>query len=222
MNSPGVLDYLIVVVFLILNIIIAFYFSRKEKSLKSYFQSEGKLSWFVSGTAMVATTFAADTPLAVTELVYANGVSGNWLWWYMCIGTLVTVYVFAPLWKKSGVVTDVELIEIRYSGKGAKYLRIFKSIYLGLFLNILILGWVNLAMQKIAEVLLPEYSSVLVVSFLCVFAFVYTAWVGLTGISYVDTFQFFFAIGGCILLAYFAINLPEIGGMEGLKNKIDP
>jgi SSS family solute:Na+ symporter len=220
MNSLAMLDFLIIGLFLGISFLIAFYTSKKENSLQSYFQSEGKLSWFISGTAMVATTFAADTPLAVTELVQKNGISGNWLWWYMSIGTLVTVYVFAPLWKKSGVTTDVELIEIRYSGNGAKYLRIFKSIYLGIFLNVLILSWVNLAMKEIVEVLVPEYSSFIIVGFLCFFAFVYTSWVGLTGISYVDAFQFFFAMLGCIILAYLALQLPTINGIDGLKEKL--
>lgn len=171
---------------------------------------------------MVATTFAADTPLAVTELVYQYGISGNWLWWYMGIGSLFTVYIFAPLWKRSGVVTDVELVKLRYAGKGSDFLRIFKSIYLGLILNVIILAWVNLAMQKIIEVLVPEISSVFFVSALCFFAFLYTAWVGLTGISYTDAFQFFFAIGGCILLAILALGNPEIGGREGLVLSLPP
>jgi Na+/proline symporter len=140
---------------------------------------------------MVATTFAADTPLAVTELVAKYGISGNWLWWYMGFSSITTVYFFAPLWKRSGVLTDVELVKLRYDGKGSDVLRIFKSIYMGLFLNTLILSWVNLSMLKISEVLFPEYSAKLIVSSLFLFEFIYTALMGLTGISYADTFQFF-------------------------------
>lgn len=210
------IDLTILLGFLIFSLGFAFFSSRKEKSLSAHFQSEGKLSWFISGTAMVATTFAADTPLAVTELVHQYGISGNWLWWYMGIGSLFTVYVFAPLWKRSGVVTDVELVKIRYGGSGTNFLRGFKALYMGLFLNIIILAWVNLAMQKIAQVLLPDLNSMVFVSLLCFFAFLYTAWVGLTGISYTDAFQFFFAIGGCILLAFLALGRPEIGGRAGL------
>jgi len=214
------LDIVIVFCFLLLSLLFAVYSSRKEKTLQSHFQSEGKLSWFISGTAMVATTFAADTPLAVTELVYQYGISGNWFWWYMAIGSLFTVYVFAPLWKRSGVVTDVELVNLRYGGIGSKFLRAFKALYLGLFLNVIILAWVNLAMQNISEVLLPSVNAKIFVSLLCFFAFIYTAWVGLTGISYTDTFQFFFAMGGCVLLAFLALQNPEIGGISQLSQDI--
>lgn len=169
---------------------------------------------------MVATTFAADTPLAVTELIAESGISGNWVWWYGSIGSIITVYFFAPLWKRSGVSTDLELVALRYSGKGSIMLRIFKSVYLGFFMNILIMAWVNLAMLKIAEVLLPGISPALIVSLLFLFAFFYTSLMGLSGISYADAFQFFFAMAGCILLAFLSLSYPEIGGMENLKAKL--
>jgi SSS family solute:Na+ symporter len=216
----GWIDFLIIFLFLFFSLFIPFLFSKKESTLKGHFQASGKLSWFVSGTAMVATTFAADTPLAVTELVAKYGISGNWLWWYGSISSIATVYFFAPLWKKSGVLTDVELVHLRYSGIGAGILRIFKSIYLGLFMNVLILAWVNLAMLKVAEVLIPGVSAKLIVSGLFLFAFLYTVYMGLHGISIADTFQFFFAMGGCIVLAYFILSLPEVGGIAGLKEKL--
>ena len=216
------LDYLVVLLFLVITYLIAFLSPKKDISLKSHFQSSGSLGWFVSGTAMVATTFAADTPLAVTELVAKYGISGNWLWWYMGFSSITTVYFFAPLWKRSGVLTDVELVKLRYDGKGSDVLRIFKSIYMGLFLNTLILSWVNLSMLKISEVLFPEYSAKVIVSSLFLFAFIYTALMGLTGISYADTFQFFLAMLGCIILSVLVIDRPEIGGIEGLKEKLEP
>jgi len=216
------IDLVVVVLFLVITYLIAFLSPKKESSLKSHFQSSGSLGWFVSGTAMVATTFAADTPLAVTELVAKYGISGNWLWWYMGFSSITTVYFFAPLWKRSGVLTDVELVKLRYDGKGSDVLRIFKSIYMGLFLNTLILSWVNLSMLKISEVLFPEYSAKLIVCSLFLFAFIYTALMGLTGISYADTFQFFLAMVGCIVLSVLVIGRPEIGGIEGLKEKLEP
>jgi SSS family solute:Na+ symporter len=203
-------------------ILLILYFSRNKnpRTLVAYFQAEGKLGWFVAGTAMVATTFAADTPLAVTEIVRSNGVSGNWLWWYMAIGGLVTVFFFAKLWKRSGAATDLELISIRYSGREAEILRSFKAILIGGILNLIILGWVNLAMLKIIQVFFPEYSDVLILFCLLILGIVYTSLGGLKGISLIDVFQFFLAWGGCILYAYFIVQLPSIGGMSGLVSKI--
>ncbi len=165
--------------------------SKTEKTLSGYFKAEGKLSWFVAGTAMVATTFAADTPLAVTEIIRSTGISGNWLWWYMSIGGLVTVFFFAKLWKRSGATTDLEFISIRYSGKEAEYLRSFKAILIGGILNLVILGWVNLAMLKIIQVFFPQYSDILILFILLIAGIVYTTLGGLKGISYIDVFQFF-------------------------------
>ncbi len=218
----SVLDGAVILAFLFTTYLIASLSSKKEISLKSHFQSSGRLGWFVSGTAMVATTFAADTPLAVTELVAKYGISGNWLWWYMGLSSITTVYFFAPLWKRSGVLTDVELVKLRYAGRGSDVLRIFKSIYMGFFLNTLILSWVNLSMLKISEVLFPDLSAKWIVSGLFLFAFVYTSLMGLTGISYADTFQFFLAMGGCVVLAVLVLDRPEIGGIAGLKEKLEP
>ena len=198
------------------------YFSRKQnpKTLTGYFQAEGKLSWFVAGTAMVATTFAADTPLAVTEIVRSSGVSGNWLWWYMAIGGLVTVFFFSKLWKRSGAKTDLELIAIRYTGPEANVLRSLKAVIIGGILNMIILGWVNLAMLKIIQVFFPEYSDIFILFTLMILGIVYTSLGGLKGISLIDVFQFFLAWGGCLLYAYFILELPGVGGITGLVSKI--
>lgn len=217
--SFGFPDYLVTAVFMAMTFGAAYFFSSKEKTLDSHFRSSGSLSWFVSGTAMVATTFAADTPLAVTELVAKHGIAGNWIWWYMGISSVATVFFFAPLWKASGVSTDIELVKLRYDS-GSDILRIIKSLYLGLLMNIIILTWVNLAMVKICTVLFPSYPAWAIVSFFCFAGFLYTGLSGLRGISYTDAFQFFFAIGACIVLAWFALADERIGGIVGLQAKL--
>lgn len=219
----NLLDNFVILLFLLITFFLAFLSKNKGKeTIVSHFGSSGHLGWFISGTAMVATTFAADTPLAVTELVAKYGVSGNWLWWYMGFSSITTVYFFAPLWKRSGVLTDVELVKLRYDGKSSDILRIFKSIYMGFFLNTLILSWVNLSMLKITEVLFPDSPTKLIVTFVFLFAFIYTSLMGLTGISYADTFQFFLAMLGCVVLSFLVLDRPEIGGIIGLKEKLNP
>lgn len=218
MNSFHILDYLFFLFPFFIIFFILYRFRAKNNSTKEYFQAEGSLNWFVAGTAMVATTFAADTPLAVTEIIRTQGISGNWIWWYMAVGGFVTVFFFSKLWKRSGASTDLELIQIRYSGKEAEFLRGFKAFVIGLLLNLVILGWVNLAMLKIIPVFFPSINSSLVLVFLLLFGVIYTAIAGLRGISYIDVFQFFLAWIGCILFAYFALQLPTIGGLENLKS----
>jgi Na+/proline symporter len=171
---------------------------------------------------MVATTFAADTPLAVTELVAKNGIAGNWLWWNMAIGAMLTVFFFARLWRRSGVMTDVEFVEFRYSGKTAAFLRGFRSIYLGLFMNVIILGWVHKAMEKIFVVTVPEVNAFLLVCITAVIIAIYASASGLVGTSRTDSFQFLFAIAGCIVLAIIVVRLPEVGGLAMLKTKLRP
>ncbi|MBM9547283.1 Na+:solute symporter [Leptospira sp. 201903074] len=215
------LDYLFFLFPFLVIILILLRFRSKQKSTKEYFQAEGSLSWFVAGTAMVATTFAADTPLAVTEIIRGQGIAGNWIWWYMSVGGFVTVFFFSKLWKRSGASTDLELIGLRYSGKEANFLRGFKAFVIGFLLNLVILGWVNLAMLKIIPVFFPLLTASHILIYLLLFGVFYTSIAGLRGISYIDVFQFFLAWIGCILFAYFAINLPVIGGLEGLKSKLD-
>ena len=185
---------------------------------------------------MVATTFAADTPLAVTELVARNGIAGNWLWWNMLIGGMLTVFFFAKLWRRAGIMTDVELIEIRYSGKPAAFLRGFRSLYIGLVMNMIVIGWVNLALEKIIRVMFPglTFFGIESLAFLgftfsaallwvaCVMAFVgvYSTLAGLWGIAVSDILQFTVAMGSTIILAVVVVNLPEVGGMSGLIDKL--
>ena len=146
-----ILDWAVVAFFFIVTIVIGLRFSKDAgKSLSDFFLGGRKLSWWIAGTSMVATTFAADTPLLVAGIVGNNGISGNWLWWNMLLGGMLTTFFFAKLWRRSGVLTEPELIELRYGGKPAAFLRGFKAVYLGLFMNVIIIGWVNLAMMAVS------------------------------------------------------------------------
>jgi len=214
------LDILIVVIYFAVSMGIAlFFYKRAGQSPEEFFLSGRKLPWWIAGTTMVATTFAADTPLAVTELVAANGISGNWLWWNMVAGNILTVFFFARLWRRAEILTDVEFIEIRYSGKAAAFLRGFKAIYLGVFMNVIIMGWVNVALAEILKnifgigddmVLCYIIGAMLLVG-------VYSAVSGLWGIAITDMFQFIMAMAGCIILAFYILDLPQIGGIAGLR-----
>src|SRR5512144_2122850 len=145
-------DWLAIAVYFAVNIGIGLYYRRRAtSSTEEFFVGGRNVSWWLAGTSMVATTFAADTPLAVTELVARNGIAGNWLWWNFVFGGMLTVFFFARLWRRAGILTDVEFAELRYSGKPAAFLRGFRAVYLGLFMNCVILGWVNLAMAAILE-----------------------------------------------------------------------
>lgn len=173
---------------------------------------------------MVATTFAADTPLAVTEFVGEKGIAGNWLWWNMLIGGMLTVFFFARLWRRAGIITDVEFVELRYSGKPAAVLRGFKAIYLSLFMNVIIMGWVNLAMIKILIGMFPEFvnesNAIFILGGCILITAVYSSLSGLWGVAVTDAFQFALAMVGCIILAIIVVNLPEVGGLTGVKEKL--
>ncbi len=216
-------DIIVIVSFFIIIFGIAAYYSKRAgKDTGEFFLSGRNLPWYIAGTAMVATTFAADTPLAVTELVAKNGIAGNWLWWNMAIGGLLTVFFFARLWRRSGIMTDVELVEFRYTGKAAGFLRGFRSIYLGLIMNIIILGWVHKAMEKIFLITFPGFDPFLLVVILGVIIGIYASASGLVGTVRTDSFQFIFALAGCIILAVIVVRLPEIGSMQNLKAQLDP
>lgn len=222
MNLQG-LDIAVIVAFFAVIFGIAIYYSRKAgQNTDEFFLSGRNLPWYLAGTAMVATTFAADTPLAVTELVARNGIAGNWLWWNMAIGGMMTVFFYARLWRRSGIMTDVEFVEMRYSGKAAAFLRGFRALYLGLFMNIIVLGWVHLAMEKIFLVTLPGVNAFLLVTIAAMIIAVYASASGLLGTARTDSFQFVFAMVGCIVLAVLVVRLPIVGGMTGLKEKLAP
>jgi Na+/proline symporter len=187
---------------------------RGGRSLADYFVSGRALPWWLAGTSMVATTFAADTPLAVTELVVRHGVAGNWLWWNLVMSGILTVFFYARLWRRAGVLTDVEFTEIRYGGKPAAFLRGFRALYLALPVNLIIMGWVNLAMADILGVVLdvPRAWSL----GLCLgLTAAYSILSGLWGVVLTDFFQFVLAMTGSILLAFFAVD--AVGGLDALR-----
>ncbi|MBN1781913.1 Na+:solute symporter [bacterium] len=198
------------------------YAGRAGRDTQQFFLSGRNLPWYVAGTAMVATTFAADTPLAVTELVAQNGIAGNWLWWNMALGAVLTVFFFAKLWRRSGMMTDVEFLEFRYSGRPAAFLRGFRAIYLGLFMNVIVLAWVHKAMEKIFRVVLPGVNPFLLVALVAGFILFYATVSGLLGSARTDSMQFVFAMAGCIVLSIIVIRSPGIGGLSALKDQLAP
>jgi len=218
MNHLVTLDYLVILLFFAVIIAITWYYSRRAgENTGEFFLSGRNLPWYLAGTAMVATTFAADTPLAVTELVAKNGIGGNWLWWNMAIGAMLTVFFFSRLWRRSGIMTDVEFVEFRYSGKAASVLRGFRAVYLGLFMNAIVMGWVHKAMEKIFEVTVPAYNGFLLVSAVAVIIALYASVSGLVGTARTDSFQFVFAMAGTIILAVIVVRLPQVGGLANMK-----
>ena len=217
------LDWLLIALYFVLTIAIGVYYSwRAGKSTTEFFLSGRNLPWWLAGTSMVATTFAADTPLAVTELVATKGIAGNWLWWNMALGGMFTVFFFARLWRRSGILTDVELTELRYSGKAASFLRGFRAVYLGIFMNCIIMGWVNLALASILQGLfgIPAEVVLWYVVGCMILVAVYSALSGLWGVAVTDVFQFVIAMGGTIVLAVVVVSLPEVGGITGLQQKL--
>jgi SSS family solute:Na+ symporter len=177
--------------------------------------------WWLAGTSMVATTFAADTPLVVTGMVARYGIAGNWLWWNMAASGMLTVFVYARLWRRAGVMTDVEFAELRYAGKPAAFLRGFRALYLGIPINCIIIGWVNLAMLKILGVTLgldPSQALWVLIAMLAFTAF-YTTIAGLWGVLVTDLVQFVLKMGMVVALAYFAVR--SVGGLDALKRQVE-
>jgi SSS family solute:Na+ symporter len=225
MNYYGLnaLDYTFIAAFFAVIIFVAVKFaSRAGESLGEFFLSGRKLPWYIAGFSMVATTFAADTPLVVTELVNKNGIAGNWLWWNMLIGGMLTVFFFAKYWRRANITTDVEFVEIRYSGKPAAFLRGFKAIYLGVFMNSIIMGWINVALASILHVFfdIPVHQLIYYVAGAMIFTSIYSSISGLWGVAINDFIQFSIAMIGVIVLAVVVVNSPEIGGVAGLKAKL--
>ncbi|HMR39350.1 MAG TPA: Na+:solute symporter [Ignavibacteria bacterium] len=219
------IDWVIVFLYFLISLSIGLYYSKRAGgSTENFFLSGRKLSWWLAGISMVATTFAADTPLAVTELVGQNGIAGNWLWWNMLIGGMLTVFFFSRLWRRAEILTDVEFIEFRYSGKPAAVLRGFKAVYMGIFMNTIIMGWVNLAMIKILLGMFPEYVTpdnvIYWVGGCMLLTAIYSALSGLWGVAVTDAFQFILAMAGCIILAVLVVNSPEVGGIAGMQEKL--
>jgi len=211
------LDWLIITLYFFVILAVGFaYYRRASTDVGQFFLSGRSLPWWLAGTSMVATTFAADTPLAVSGIVARDGIAGNWIWWNAALGSTLAVFFFARLWRRAGIVTDVEFAELRYTGRAAAFLRGFRALYLGLPVNFLIMGWVNLAMAKILLVTLgwDRLTAVLVS---LAFTGIYTSLSGLWGVVVTDFIQFTLAMLCTIALAWFALRLPEVGGIDGLQ-----
>jgi Na+/proline symporter len=215
-------DWFAVIAYLLITLLLGLYFRRRSgRSVDDYFLSGRNVSWWLAGTSMVATTFAADTPLVVTGLVYAQGVSGNWIWWSFLPSGMMTVFLFARLWRRSGLLTDVQFAEMRYAGKPAAFLRGFRALYLGLLMNCLILGWVTKAMTTIVASTLgvtDQKALAICVFFLIPFTGIYVALGGLWGVLWTDLFQFALKMSIVIGVAWYAV--AACGGMHAMLNKL--
>ncbi len=214
----GGLDLAVIGAYFVMTLAVGLFFARRAKrSVLDYFLSARSMPWFIAGTAMVATTFSADTPLAVTEMVAKNGIAGNWLWWSMLASGMLTVFFFAKLWRRAAVVTDVELAELRYSGRPAAFLRGFRAAYLGLLVNIIIMGWVNLGMAKVLGGMLGVSKWAALVICLLLTA-LYTILAGYWGVAAANGFQYCFEMGGAIVVAF--VSVSAAGGIEAMKAKL--
>ena len=215
-------DWAAIVGYLLITLFLGLYFrGRSGKSTEDYFVSGRNVSWWLAGTSMVATTFAADTPLAVTGFVYANGISGNWLWWSFLPSGMMTVFLFARLWRRSGLITDVQFAEMRYAGKPAAFLRGFRAVYLGLLMNCLILGWVTKAMVYIISTSMgiSDLNALLIcVFFLMPFTGIYVSLGGLWGVLWTDVFQFVLKMAIVISVAWYGVR--AVGGMPQLLARL--
>jgi solute:Na+ symporter, SSS family len=213
MNITAI-DWAIVVGYFALSTVIGFIFTKRGgESLEEYFLSGRQVPWWLAGAAMVATTFAADTPLVVTGLVAAKGVAGNWLWWNMVMSGMLTVFFFARLWRRARVMTDVEFAEIRYSGRPAAFLRGFRALYLGVAINLIIMGWVTRAMIKILTISLG-ISPFVAVGICFVITVAYAVAAGLWAVLWTDLIQFVIKMSAVIVLAIYSVK--AVGGMDAL------
>jgi Na+/proline symporter len=211
------IDWLVVAAYFAFNLAIGLYYRKKAtQSVSDFFVGGRRVVWWLAGTSMVATTFAADTPLAVTGLVARNGIAGNWIWWSLALSGIMTVFFYARLWRRAGVLTDVEFAEIRYSGAAARFLRGFRALYLGLPINLIIMGWVNLAIVKILMLILglTKVQALFVAVIIMFITASISTLSGLWGVLVTDLFQFVLKMSMVILLAVCAIK--SIGGMSGL------
>ncbi len=216
-----IIDWLIIGLYFAFNIGIGFYYkARAGKSTTEFFLSGRNVPWWLAGTSMVATTFAADTPLVVTGFVARNGIAGNWLWWCFVASGMLTVFFYARLWRRAGVMTDVEFAEIRYAGKPAAFLRGFRALYLGILINCIILGWVNLAMVKILQLIfgIGKIEALVIVLGMIFLTSAISTLSGLWGVLVTDVFQFVVKMSMVIILAVFAVR--AVGGMEAMKTKL--
>ncbi|WP_339631302.1 sodium:solute symporter family protein [Bizionia echini] len=216
MVELSVLDITLILVFFAITLFIGIYVSKQSgKSASEYFLSGRNMPWWLLGVSMVATTFSTDTPNLVTDIVRTNGVSGNWVWWAFLLTGLLTVFVYAKLWRKSEVNTDIEFYELRYGGKPARFLRAFRAIYLGIIFNILAMSAVTLAAIKIGAIMLglQPWETVIYAGTITV---IFSALGGFKGVVYTDFILFFTAMAGALGAAYYLVSLPEVGGLNAM------
>ena len=224
MVNLSTIDYIIIVVFFSITLLIGVWVSKKSgKDSGQFFLSGRTMPWWLLGLSMVATTFSTDTPNLVTDIVRTNGVSGNWAWWAFLITGLLTVFVYAKLWRRSNVNTDLEFYELRYGGAPARFLRKFRAIYLGIVFNVIIMSSVTLAAIKIGGIMLglEPWQTVVSAGLITV---TFSALGGFKGVVYTDFLLFFVAMGGAIGAAYYIVNMPEVGGLHALmtnENVVD-
>jgi Na+/proline symporter len=225
MSSPfhfATIDWVIIALSIAISFIPALFFWKRASSSTTEFFTSGRAApWWLVGISMVATTFSTDTPNLVTNMVRERGVSENWLWWSFLLTGMLTVFFYARLWRRSGVLTDLEFYEIRYSGKPAKVLRGFRAVYLGLFFNCVIMATVNLAAAKIGNIVLgwPMERTLIVCAVMTIF---FASVSGLWGVLVTDSIQFGITMTGTFAMAYFALAQPEVGGLAGLLAKVPP
>ena len=215
------IDWLVIGGYFALNLAIGLYYARRASgSTTEFFLSGRDVPWWLAGTSMVATTFAADTPLVVTGMVARYGIAGNWLWWNMAASGMLTVFVYARLWRRAGVMTDVEFAELRYAGRPAAFLRGFRALYLGIPINCIIIGWVNLAMMKILQVTLglDQRGALYALLAMLLFTALYTTLAGLWGVLVTDLVQFVLKMGMVIALAVFSVR--AVGGLSSLRQQV--
>ena len=212
------IDSVIIVFFLLLVLVIGFAVSKtSSKNTSQYFLSGRTKPWWLLGISMVATTFSTDTPNLVTDIVRTNGVSGNWVWWIFLLTGLLTVFVYAKLWRRSDVSTDMEFYELRYSGKAGRFLRGFRSVYLGIIFNVLAMSGVTLAAIKIGAIML-DLSAIETIFYAGSVTLIFSAVGGFRGVVYTDFILFFTAMAGSIGAAIYIVNLPDVGGIDSIIN----
>ncbi len=216
MITLQLLDYVIIIAFFAITLSIGLYVSKSSgKSSSEFFLSGRSMPWWLLGISMVATTFSTDTPNLVTDIVRTNGVAGNWVWWAFLLTGLLTVFIYARLWRRSNVNTDLEFYEIRYGGAPARFLRGFRAIYLGVIFNVITMSAVTLAAIKIGSIMLglEPWKTVIIAGLVTV---IFSAIGGFKGVVYTDFVLFFVAMGGTIGAAYYLVNIPEVGGLDAL------
>jgi SSS family solute:Na+ symporter len=222
--SLGFIDWLAISLFVPVILLISIRYSRSSsRSISDFFLGGRKLPWYVAGISMLASTFAIGGPPLITEYVYRHGVSGNWIWWSMLIGGTFTAIFLAGLWRRAGILTEVEFTELRYSGRSARFLRIFKSLYFGLFLNVMTIAWISIAMKSILGIVfgIPDSQQYIFIIAAMTIAATCSVLGGLKGIAWINLLQFVITLAGSIVLSAAIVSSYKISGITGLKMQLN-